>query len=192
MEDVSCSLSNLLSSPSKEIKCVESIMFLSFNPSPSYIRLVGDLLYLDVVILEGSKYCITGTTNMFYVKSSSGNTLEPKPTKAAYEATTLIGLLKKISSKFKKAFREIFSRLQIMFLTCELFYATKTRDTLFASFVGTKQNKDMIADANVLQGAIFHDDVVEYSEDILTNNAPKADGQKKVSDDVPKTLRAKP
>lgn len=38
MEDVSDSLANLLSSPSKEIKCVESIVFSSFNPPPSYRR----------------------------------------------------------------------------------------------------------------------------------------------------------
>ena len=50
----------------------------------------------------------------------------------------------------------------------------------------------MMADANILQGAIFHDDDVEDTEEILTNNAPQADGQKKVSDDVPKTLGAKP
>lgn len=31
-------------------------------------------------------------------------------------------------------------------------------DTLFASFIGTKQYKDFMADANILQGAIFHDD----------------------------------
>ncbi|EPS74140.1 lipase class 3 family protein [Genlisea aurea] len=30
-------------------------------------------------------------------------------------------------------------------------------DTLFASFVGTKQYKDVVADANIFQGAIFHD-----------------------------------
>ncbi|KAK4268198.1 hypothetical protein QN277_024884 [Acacia crassicarpa] len=34
-------------------------------------------------------------------------------------------------------------------------------DTLFASFIGTKQYKDVIADANILQGAIFHEDAVE-------------------------------
>nr|XP_043609065.1 clustered mitochondria protein [Erigeron canadensis] len=110
MEDVSGSLTSLLSSPSKEIKCVESIVFSSFNPPPSYRRLVGDLIYLDVVTLEGSRYCITGTTTTFYVNSSSGNILDPKPTKAASEATTLIGLLQKISSKFKKAFREMLER----------------------------------------------------------------------------------
>nr|GEW35463.1 calcium-transporting ATPase 10, plasma membrane-type [Tanacetum cinerariifolium] len=41
---------------------------------------------------------------------NSGNTLDPKPTKAAYEETTLIGLLQKISSKFKKASHEMFER----------------------------------------------------------------------------------
>lgn len=31
-------------------------------------------------------------------------------------------------------------------------------DTLFASFIGTKQYKDVMVDANILQGAIFHED----------------------------------
>lgn len=38
MGDVSASLTNLLSLPLKEIKCVESIMFSSLNPPPSYRR----------------------------------------------------------------------------------------------------------------------------------------------------------
>ncbi|KAK6122213.1 hypothetical protein DH2020_044041 [Rehmannia glutinosa] len=33
-------------------------------------------------------------------------------------------------------------------------------DTLFASFIGTKQYKDIMADANVFQGAIFHDNAM--------------------------------
>ncbi|XP_042511663.1 clustered mitochondria protein [Macadamia integrifolia] len=110
MEDVTGSLGNLLSSSSKEIKCVQSIVFSSFNPPPSYRRLVGDLIYLDVVALEGQKVCITGTTRTFYVNSSTGNILDPRPAKASTEATTLIGLLQKISSKFKKAFRELLER----------------------------------------------------------------------------------
>lgn len=110
MEDVSGSPAKLLSSSTQEIKCVDSIVFSSFNPPPSHRRLVGDLIYLDVVTLEGYKYCITGTTKMFYVNSSTGNVLDPRPSKANSEATTLIGLLQKISSKFKKAFREILER----------------------------------------------------------------------------------
>ncbi|KAL2330845.1 hypothetical protein Fmac_018426 [Flemingia macrophylla] len=107
MEDISGSLGNLLSSSTKDIKCVESIVFSSFNPPPSYRRLVGDLIYLDVTTLEGNKFCITGSTKMFYVNSSSANTLDPRPSKAAFEATTLVSLLQKISAKFKKAFREV-------------------------------------------------------------------------------------
>ncbi|GFY92163.1 tetratricopeptide repeat (TPR)-containing protein [Actinidia rufa] len=110
MEDVTGSLTNLLSSPSKEIKCVEIIVFSSFNPPPSYRRLVGDLIYLDAITLEGNKFCITGTTQAFYVNSSVGNVLDPRPSKAASESATLIGLLQKISPKFKKAFCEILER----------------------------------------------------------------------------------
>ncbi|KAJ0926982.1 putative fungal lipase-like domain, alpha/Beta hydrolase [Helianthus annuus] len=68
----------------------------------------------------------------------------------------------------------------------------ETGDTLFASFIGTKQYKDMMADANILQGAIFHDDVVEDTDEVFTKNSLGADGQKKGSDDVPRTLGAKP
>ncbi|KAB5541065.1 hypothetical protein DKX38_014039 [Salix brachista] len=89
MEDVAGSVGELLSFPTKEI------------------TLVGDLIYLDVVTLEGNKCCITGTTKMFYVNSSTGNVLDPRPSKATSEATTLVGLLQKISPKFKKALREI-------------------------------------------------------------------------------------
>lgn len=65
-------------------------------------RLMGDLLYLDVVTLEGNKYCITGSTKAFFVNSSTGNVLDPRPAKPALEATALIGLLQKLSPKFKK------------------------------------------------------------------------------------------
>ncbi|XP_021676912.2 uncharacterized protein LOC110662290 isoform X2 [Hevea brasiliensis] len=34
-------------------------------------------------------------------------------------------------------------------------------DTLFASFIGTKQYKDVVTDVNILQGAIFHEDSME-------------------------------
>ncbi|KAL0725831.1 hypothetical protein Bca4012_040430 [Brassica carinata] len=110
MQDVPATLDKLINSPSEEIKCVESIVFSSFNPPPSHRRLVGDLFYLDVVTLEGNKYCITGTTKAFYVNSSSGNIFDPKPSKSGFETATLIGLLQKLSSKFKKAFREVMEK----------------------------------------------------------------------------------
>ncbi|GAB2289060.1 hypothetical protein Dimus_023362 [Dionaea muscipula] len=110
IEDVTGSLSKLLLPTYKEIKCVDTLVFSSFNPPPSFRRLVGDLIYLDIVTLEGCKICITGTTRMFYVNSSTGSTLDPRPNKATHEASTLIGLLQKISAKFRKAFRENLER----------------------------------------------------------------------------------
>ncbi|KAK4481774.1 hypothetical protein RD792_012685 [Penstemon davidsonii] len=110
MENVTGSLTNLLSPPSKEIICVESIAFSSFNPPPRYRRLSGDLIYLDLVTLEGNKYCITGTTKAFYVNASTENILVPRPNKSVLEDTTLVGLLQKISPKFKEAFRDLLER----------------------------------------------------------------------------------
>ncbi|KAH6836818.1 lipase class 3 family protein [Perilla frutescens var. hirtella] len=47
-------------------------------------------------------------------------------------------------------------------------------DTLFASFIGTKRYKDIMADANIFQGAIFHDIATEDAHRI---DAAKIDGQ---------------
>lgn len=110
MEDVACSVCNLMVPSPMDIKCVESITFSSFNPPPSYRRLVGDLIYIDIKILEGNDLCISGTTKGFYVNSSTGNIFDPKPAKASHEASTLVGLLQKISPKFKKGFREVLER----------------------------------------------------------------------------------
>lgn len=38
MDDVLGSVGNLLTAPLKDVKCVESIAFSSFNPPPSYRR----------------------------------------------------------------------------------------------------------------------------------------------------------
>ncbi|KAB1224135.1 hypothetical protein CJ030_MR2G024429 [Morella rubra] len=51
-------------------------------------------------------------------------------------------------------------------------------DTLFASFMGTKQYKDVMADANILQGAIFHEDAVEDAEDIETVRSEQHESRK--------------
>ncbi|CAL0329539.1 unnamed protein product [Lupinus luteus] len=50
-------------------------------------------------------------------------------------------------------------------------------DTLFASFIGTKQYKDIIADANILQGAIFHEDAVEESDVCAATESDQVENQ---------------
>jgi protein TIF31 len=63
-------------------------------------RLLGDLIYLDVVSVEGEKYCITAHTRGFYINRSMGNVLDAQPSKPVKEATTLVGLLRQVSEKF--------------------------------------------------------------------------------------------
>ncbi|XP_074565710.1 uncharacterized protein LOC141822180 [Curcuma longa] len=62
-------------------------------------------------------------------------------------------------------------------------------DTIYASFIGTKQYKDVIADANILQGAIFHeDDVVDDLSDI---ESEQADREMKIDVNLGKPIQAK-
>nr|XP_019708458.1 uncharacterized protein LOC105051217 isoform X2 [Elaeis guineensis] len=66
-------------------------------------------------------------------------------------------------------------------------------DTLFASFIGTKQYKDVIADANILQGAIFHDDKDEDFDliDAVELESEQTDGQKKIEENFGKSGQVK-
>uniref|UniRef100_J3LCW2 Fungal lipase-type domain-containing protein n=1 Tax=Oryza brachyantha TaxID=4533 RepID=J3LCW2_ORYBR len=43
----------------------------------------------------------------------------------------------------------------------------ETGDTLFATFIGTKQYKDIIADVNILQGTVFHEDTAHDLSDAV-------------------------
>ncbi|KAL6634331.1 hypothetical protein ACP70R_027002 [Stipagrostis hirtigluma subsp. patula] len=63
-------------------------------------------------------------------------------------------------------------------------------DTLFATFIGTKQYKDVIADVNILQGAIFHEDSVQdvgTAVDSAQNDAQK--GEEHLGKETSKKLR---
>lgn len=111
MEDPTGQLENLVASPIlQEITCVESIAFSSFNPVPGFRRLLGDLIYLDIHTLEGKCYCVTSHTRGFFVNSSIGNILDPRPVHPGREATTLVGLLRQLSEKFSKGFLEVLER----------------------------------------------------------------------------------
>ncbi|KAL5562194.1 hypothetical protein UlMin_031941 [Ulmus minor] len=51
-------------------------------------------------------------------------------------------------------------------------------DTLFASFIGTKQYKDVVTDANIFQGAIFHEDAIEDIDGTETNKSDQTESRK--------------
>ncbi|KAL0906669.1 hypothetical protein M5K25_025182 [Dendrobium thyrsiflorum] len=65
-------------------------------------------------------------------------------------------------------------------------------DTLFASFIGTKQYKDVITDANFFQGAIFHEDDEEDLEavDVMENDT--VDSQTNTEVNILKYSKGKP
>ncbi|RVW88715.1 hypothetical protein CK203_043793 [Vitis vinifera] len=65
-------------------------------------------------------------------------------------------------------------------------------DTLFASFIGTKQYKDVMADANILQGAIFHEDAVEDTEAIEAIKSDQVAARNKNAENIMKPLETKP
>lgn len=111
MEDSCGQLNLLISLPDpQENPCVQTIAFSSFNPVPGYRRLLGDLIYLDVVTAEGKSYCITAHTRGFYVNSSKGNILNPEKAASAFESTTLVGLLRQLSKKFVAGFAAILDK----------------------------------------------------------------------------------
>lgn len=64
-------------------------------------------------------------------------------------------------------------------------------DTLFASFIGTKEYKDVVADANIFQGALFHEDDMEVMEEAEVAESDMASGQKGSVDSQAKTLETK-
>ncbi|KAL3850451.1 hypothetical protein ACJIZ3_012333 [Penstemon smallii] len=61
-------------------------------------------------------------------------------------------------------------------------------DTLFASFIGTKQYKDVMADANIFQGAIFHEDVMTSVNEI---ESTELDGQMNDGESISKSMETK-
>ncbi|CAM8985157.1 unnamed protein product [Rhodiola kirilowii] len=59
-------------------------------------------------------------------------------------------------------------------------------DTLFASFIGTKQYKDFMTDANILQGDLFHEDGDEDS--VSGNENGEDETHKSNADSISRTL----
>lgn len=64
-------------------------------------------------------------------------------------------------------------------------------DTLFASFIGTKQYKDVITDVNIFQGAIFHDDNAEDFDVVDAVESDQLDIQKRNEETAGKSQRRK-
>ncbi|KAK4781977.1 hypothetical protein SAY86_016079 [Trapa natans] len=67
----------------------------------------------------------------------------------------------------------------------------ETGDTLFASFVGTKQYRDVIADANILQGAIFHDDKESTCENEALDSEYTDEHKRPILNSIPRDMKTR-
>ncbi|XP_072952480.1 uncharacterized protein [Typha angustifolia] len=65
-------------------------------------------------------------------------------------------------------------------------------DTLYATFIGTKQYRDVIADANILQGAIFHEDNNEDFDLVDVSENDQSNMQRKIEDNFANSIQGKP
>jgi protein TIF31 len=82
--------------------------YSQWNPPPNYRRMKGDLLYIDVVTLEGEEHCITACPTGFYLNKCQGHDVfDPTPQKTSYLNHNLAALLFHISPLFKKNFSVI-------------------------------------------------------------------------------------
>ncbi|CAM9717363.1 unnamed protein product, partial [Ectocarpus sp. 8 AP-2014] len=61
------------------ITCLKGVSVSAWNPPPPQRRLVGDLMYLEVVALDGTVINITCTQGGFYVNGTSRGNFDPRP-----------------------------------------------------------------------------------------------------------------
>ncbi|XP_047142254.1 clustered mitochondria protein homolog isoform X1 [Hydra vulgaris] len=86
--------------------CLTDLRYSSWNPPPGYRKLAGDLLYLEVTLLEDVDciHYITSSSTGFFVNKSTKLKFDPKPSNDTPRSQTLAGLLMLMSPLFKKNF----------------------------------------------------------------------------------------
>ena len=77
----------------------------------------GDLLYLDVVTLEGVEHFITASPSGFFLnRSTARDIFDPTPKKTSHHSTHLVGLLSVVSGFYKL----------VMFVRSEILHGGKS------------------------------------------------------------------
>ncbi|CAN0432225.1 unnamed protein product, partial [Scytosiphon promiscuus] len=61
------------------VLCLKGISVSAWNPPPPQRRMVGDLMYLEVIALDGTTIHVTCTQGGFYVNGSMRGNFDPKP-----------------------------------------------------------------------------------------------------------------
>ncbi|KAI9895764.1 hypothetical protein PsorP6_018943 [Peronosclerospora sorghi] len=96
--------------------CIQSIVFSGYNPPPGPRKLAGDLLYLEVVVVDDPmRYHITAHVNGFFVNQSTATKFDPRSrTTAAAEEHRLSDLLIKVSPKFKESYATLLGKAALL------------------------------------------------------------------------------
>ena len=90
-------------------RCVKSISVSPWNPPPYHLRSRGQLLYIQLVTLEGDSFHITAHVTGFFVNKSTVNKFDPLPRTSPkpLNAHSLLTLLPKLSPGFDAAFKSL-------------------------------------------------------------------------------------
>jgi len=94
----------ILNSSNYFVQCLIDMRYSAWNPPPSYRQLAGDLLYLEVRLLEDAENVIhiTSSSNGFFVNRTNRDTYDPRANNEFHRCQTLAGLLSNLSPAFKK------------------------------------------------------------------------------------------
>ena len=89
---------------------IKSIFISGWNPIPSYRRLQGDLLYIEVVFVTEGTFYITATSRGFYVNRSNRAVFDPSPANSPHFYHNLFDTLSDLSVNVKNAWSVLCDR----------------------------------------------------------------------------------
>lgn len=86
---------------------IKSIYASGWNNPPSYRRLQGDLMYVEVVLAHEGTFIITATARGFYVNKSNRSFFDPSPASNAHFSHNLFSTLLSISLTLRNAWKTL-------------------------------------------------------------------------------------
>ncbi|KAG5189837.1 clustered mitochondria-domain-containing protein [Tribonema minus] len=91
-------------------RCLKSLVFGAWNPPPARRRLLGDLVYLEVVTLDDATLHVTATPAGFYVNNTRHATFDPAPAAVPHFSHDLLTCLISASPSFREHWTAVMAR----------------------------------------------------------------------------------
>lgn len=95
----------------KPVKCLNGVVYSSWNPPPATRAMQGDLMYLEVHTLDDGVLHITSTPAGFYVNNTSHNGFDPRPAANCHFSHELLYTLLSASPSFFNAWNSAVERV---------------------------------------------------------------------------------